>query len=121
MGREEIVIMFMSGPDDGRVVRLHRRQGHGRVSTDGVWSVKFGRREDCDILIPFDTQVSREHARLRVTPDDTLWLDDAGSLNGTFLSKERVTTPVQVEAGQLFRLGRTWFRVQQTDMGGGMT
>ncbi len=119
MGREEIEIMFMSGPDDGRVVRLQRRQGHGHVSTDGAWSVKFGRREDCDILIPFDTQVSREHAKLRITPEDIVWLDDAGSLNGTFIGKERVTAPALLDAGQLFRLGRTWFRVQQADQGGG--
>ena len=108
----EIVIMIMSGPDDGREIRLCRAEGHGHVAPDGAWSLLLGRRDDCDISIPFDTQISRRHAMLRVSPDGRLWLSDAGSLNGTFIGTERIAEPTLLHEGQFFRLGRTWFRVQ---------
>jgi pSer/pThr/pTyr-binding forkhead associated (FHA) protein len=112
MAVDVLVIMFMSGPDDGRVVRLVRSKGHGTVHADESWALLFGRREDCDVIIPFDTQVSRRHAALRVTEEGELWLNDISSLNGTFVGKERITDPVQIRWQQLFRLGRTWLRVQ---------
>ncbi|NDJ77136.1 MAG: FHA domain-containing protein [Chloroflexi bacterium] len=112
MTEGELVIMIMSGPDDGRKIYLSQRHGDGFISTDGSWSIALGRREECDISIPFDTQVSRQHAVLRLTPDGQLWLMDAGSLNGTFFGQQRLEEPVQLERGQLFRLGRTWMRVQ---------
>ena len=115
MGCDEIVIMIMSGPDDGREIRLCRAEGHGHIGADGMWSLLLGRRDDCDISIPFDTQISRRHAMLRVSPDGRLWLSDAGSLNGTFIGTERVVEPTPLRCGQFFRLGRTWFRVQSIE------
>lgn len=104
--------MIMSGPDDGRIVTLSPRSGHGRLDDSKVWTLTFGRREECDVSIPFDTQVSRQHATLTVTPDGGLWLKDSGSLNGTFVRNVRIKEVTPVERGQLFRLGRTWMRIQ---------
>lgn len=112
MTRDSLAIMIMSGPDDGQTLYLGREFGDGEMGPDGVWSVVLGRREECDVGIPFDTQVSRQHAILRLTPENEIWLEDAGSLNGTFVGKERVEGPTQILPGQLFRLGRTWLRVQ---------
>jgi pSer/pThr/pTyr-binding forkhead associated (FHA) protein len=107
-----LVIMVMSGPDDGQEIHLSREHNNGEANVDGSWTVWFGRREECDISIPFDTQVSRRHATLRVTPEDEFWLRDEQSLNGTFVEKERIEAATQVRRGQLFRLGRTWLRIQ---------
>ncbi|MBI5961021.1 MAG: FHA domain-containing protein [Chloroflexi bacterium] len=107
-----LIIMIMSGPDDGQKIYLSHRDGKGQVSVDGIWSLVFGRRDECDINIPFDTQISRQHAILRVLPDDVFWLIDVGSLNGTFVGETRVEQPTLLHRGQLFRLGRTWMRVQ---------
>jgi adenylate cyclase len=112
MAGDEVVIMIMSGPDDGQKIYLSRQHGDGYVSADGNWSLVLGRREECDISIPFDTQVSRQHAALRMTPDGEWWLVDVGSLNGTFLEKARIDKPTLIERGQLFRIGRTWLRIQ---------
>jgi pSer/pThr/pTyr-binding forkhead associated (FHA) protein len=112
MGDAELVIMIMSGPDDGQQIHLSQRHGDGYTNVDGSWSLVLGRREECDLSIPFDTQISRQHAMLRLMPDGELWLVDAGSLNGTFLGKERIEKPTIIERGELFRLGRTWLRVQ---------
>ena len=112
MGITAFVIMIMSGPDDGQKIYLSREYGDGNLAEDNSWVLSFGRREECDVSIPFDTQVSRRHAVLRVTDDRRFFLDDMGSLNGTYVGKARIEEPTEVERGELFRLGRTWMRVQ---------
>lgn len=112
MATLSLEIMIMSGPDDGQKLVLSLRNNKGQMTSDGSWLLTFGRRDECDVTIPFDTQVSRQHAVLRVEPDGALWLSDVGSLNGTFVGSARVEAPVELQRGQLFRLGRTWMRVQ---------
>jgi hypothetical protein len=112
MGITAFVIMVMSGPDDGQKIYLSREYGDGDLGEDNSWVVVFGRREECDVSIPFDTQVSRRHAALRVTDEYRFILEDTGSLNGTFVGKTRIEEPTVVERGELFRLGRTWMRIQ---------
>ena len=111
-GITAFVIMIMSGPDDGQKVYLSREYGDGKLEDDHSWVLVFGRREECDVSIPFDTQVSRRHAVLRVTDDRRFLLQDLGSLNGTYVRKARIEEPTAVERGELFRLGRTWMRIQ---------
>ncbi|WP_162910066.1 FHA domain-containing protein [Aggregatilinea lenta] len=108
----ELLIMVMSGPDDGRTITLNPERGDGFVAADGTWTIVLGRREECDIGIPFDTQVSRQHALLRLTTDQQIWLADASSRNGTYVGKTRIEEPTLVTPGELFRLGRTWLRIQ---------
>lgn len=112
MAGVDLLIMVMSGPDDGRTIQLNPERGDGFVAADGTWSLVLGRREECDVSLPFDTQVSRQHALLRIAPDHEIWLADAGSRNGTYIGKTRIEEPVRIETGQLFRLGRTWLRIQ---------
>jgi len=112
MAGAKIVIRVMSGPDDGQRIYLSQDDGDGDTAVDGTWSVVIGRKEKCDVSIPFDTQVSREHAVLRLTPEHEFWLMDAGSMNGTFIERQRVLQPTLVERGQLFRLGGTWLRIE---------
>ncbi len=112
MGITAFVIMIMSGPDDGQKIFLSREYGDGNLLQDNSWVLLFGRREECDLSIPFDTQVSRRHAVLRVTDDRRFFLEDLGSLNGTFVGKVRIDEPTAVGRGELFRLGRTWMRIQ---------
>lgn len=111
-------IMIMSGPDDGQRIQLDQAH-NGMLKPDGTWSLLFGRLEECDVSIPFDTQVSRRHAYLHVEPNDSFQLEDLKSLNGTFVGKEkdRVEDPTPVKRGQLFRLGRTWMRIQVEGVG----
>lgn len=113
MAGRSVVLKIMSGPDDGRKIYLVERHGDGYVAPDGTWTIVLGRREECDISIPFDTQVSRQHALLRLTPEGEIWLSDAGSLNGTFLEKMQLDGPALLNCGQLFRVGRTWLRIDE--------
>lgn len=118
--KREISVTYMSGPLDGKKLMF-------RQPTPGEEIVlSIGRREVCDIYMPFDNQVSRVHARLGCgvlpTSDEendsnpvvlTFWLEDAGSRNGTFLEKdeEPLSARVSLRPGTLFRIGRTWLRL----------
>jgi pSer/pThr/pTyr-binding forkhead associated (FHA) protein len=110
----------MSGPLDGKKISFDQPMiGEEKRIT-------IGRREGCDIHIPFDNQVSRLHARLGIvavptTNSDsatmpyvlTFWLEDGGSRNGTYVDKEDepVRDRISLRPGTLFRIGRTWLRL----------
>ena len=114
-------ITYMSGPKDGSTVTFEQPPpGSQRI-------VSLGRRDTCDIPIPEDNQVSRLHAQLgcvlrHVTSSDTtvppllsFWLEDSGSRNGTFVDKnsEPITRRTALRPGSLFRVGRTWLRLDE--------
>lgn len=119
-GRGEISITFMSGPLDGKILNFDQPQaGEERIIT-------IGRRDTCDIHMPFDNQVSRLHARVgchakHITDTDAtslpfllhFWLEDGGSRNGTFIEKmtDPIISRVELRPGSLFRIGRTWLRL----------
>lgn len=116
----ELSITFMSGPLDGKTLRFEQ------PDTGDELVLSIGRREGCDIYLPFDSQVSRLHARLGcsvepITGTDSIaepfvlafWLEDQSSRNGTFLEREKksIRGRVTLRPGALFRIGRTWMRL----------
>jgi pSer/pThr/pTyr-binding forkhead associated (FHA) protein len=118
--RNEISITHMSGPLDGKKLTFEQ------PSIGEEKTISIGRREGCDIHLAFDNQVSRLHARLGcvsvpTTSSDaasmphvlTFWLEDGGSRNGTFVEKdeEPLQGRVSLRPGTLFRIGRTWLRL----------
>ena len=117
--REEIdlqlTIEIMSGPDDGRQVRFRLADGDGNTGPDGAWIFTLGRRDDCDLCLPFDTQISRLHARVVHWPGRGWMLEDCGSRNGTFIGKQQIAGPVALAEQILFRIGRTWLRLQHME------
>lgn len=114
---EQTTIMFMSGVEDGSTVIL--RPNNDGTQKGNQWLLKIGRKDDNDLILKNDTFVSRYHAHL-VWRDDGWWLEDVKSTNGTFLENqadiftdERVQeNAVPIESGQMFRVGRTWLRIQ---------
>lgn len=118
--RGEISITFMSGPLDGKVLSFEQPElGRQRIIT-------IGRRAGCDVMLDFDNQVSRLHARVGcvarpVTATDTttapmilsFWLEDGGSRNGTFIEKnpDPLKERIPLRPSTLFRVGRTWLRL----------
>ncbi|MAS32360.1 MAG: hypothetical protein CL610_00040 [Anaerolineaceae bacterium] len=110
----------MSGPQDGKILQFDQPDiGEEQVLT-------IGRREGCDIHLGRDNQVSRLHARLgctslAVTASEsvtnpyilTFWLEDGGSRNGTFIEREKepIRGRSNLRPGTLFRIGRTWLRL----------
>ncbi len=64
----------------------------------------IGRSPDCDIFLD-DVTVSRKHAVL-VQRDDGLFIEDEGSLNGTFLNRRRIEAPARLENGDELQVGK---------------
>ena len=65
----------------------------------------IGRAEDSTIALS-DDYVSTRHARL--VPEEGRWLvEDLGSTNGTYLDRQRVTSPTPVPVGVPIRVGKT--------------
>ncbi|MBL8156271.1 MAG: FHA domain-containing protein [Anaerolineae bacterium] len=116
----DISITYMSGPFDGRTLNFDQPEsGEEKV-------LLIGRREGCDIHLHFDSQASRIHARLGilaipVTASESVenpymlgfWLEDGNSRNGTFMERDKnpIKGRVSLRPGVLFRVGRTWLRL----------
>ncbi len=110
----------MSGALDGKILTFEQPDvGKQRV-------IAIGRRANSDVHLGHDNQVSRDHASLvcsahpATLSDSTslpyylhFWLEDGGSRNGTFVEKE--STPimerVSLRPGTLFKVGKTWLRL----------
>jgi len=64
--------------------------------------ITIGRSPDCGIFLD-DVTVSRRHAVLR--RQDGFWIEDQGSLNGTFLNRKRIES-AQLEDGDEVQVGK---------------
>lgn len=63
--------------------------------------------------------ISRNHAAISFDQDGTLWIEDYGSLNGTYIIQDDVETkvehkPMQLEALCTVRIGDQFFQFRQT-------
>lgn len=104
-------ITVMSGAQDGAQIELKSNQNMGHAIVDG-WEFTIGRGESCDLQVPYDTKASREHATLQVF-DERIILKDRDSRNGTTVGETLINTPTPIQSGDLFKIGLTWFRVEE--------
>lgn len=118
MMNPRIDVMIMSGVEDGHLLSFDAANGDGVLTENGIghtWTLRIGRREDNDICLRYDTFSSRHHALLHLRSGGWV-LEDMKSKNGTFIEQDRRDMQVNGETplmiGQLFRVGRTWLRLQ---------
>lgn len=106
--QQQISITLMSGPKDGDVVIFDVPE---EISLDPLL-LTIGRREDLDICLDYDNQISRLHAHLGFD-GERFWLEDLDSRNGTFINEERLPANEKrpIDPGALFKVGRTWLRL----------
>ena len=76
---------------------------------------QIGRRPELTLPLSFPT-ISGMHAEIRLE-NDTLFLEDKGSTNGTFVNGDRVTDSMRLRQGDLVQFANVPFRVgrQATD------
>jgi hypothetical protein len=72
----------------------------------------LGRGGGCTVPLGFDTFVSQVHARA-FDRDGTLWIEDLGSRNGTFVNGEQVHQPTKVAKGARVQVGETVLEVDR--------
>lgn len=85
-----------------------------------VWTLKapvttIGRDASCGITLP-DDSVSRVHAQITRQPKG-YFVVDLDSSNGVFLNGDLVTSPAQIIAGDVLRLGDAILTVQDATAG----
>jgi hypothetical protein len=64
---------------------------------------RIGRSPDCEIFLD-DVTVSRNHAVL-IDRDGVYWVEDQGSLNGTFVNRKRIDS-APLEEGDELQIGK---------------
>jgi len=73
----------------------------------GAYTV--GRDDDSDVQV-LDSSVSRHHAKI-YNEGDGLYLEDAGSANGTSAHGTRITSRVKLNFGDMVNIGSVPFRI----------
>jgi FHA domain len=90
-------------PGPSRVV-IHAEGAKPRtVQVSG--NMVMGRAPECELELE-DTFVSQQHARL-FARNDSWYVEDLGSTNGTFVNDQRLGAPAMVQPGDRVRVGTT--------------
>ena len=76
-------------------------------------------REGADLTIT-DPQISRRHTAVRPV-DDGVEIEDLGSLNGTFVNGERLSTPITLTSSGKIRIGDSDIEVEVEVVEDGLT
>jgi pSer/pThr/pTyr-binding forkhead associated (FHA) protein len=86
-------LIVRDGPLRGRRIEMH------------FGDLTLG-REDTDLIIEDDTEVSRNHAVVRAV-DGAIEIEDLGSTNGTFVNELKISGPTRLSNGDILRIGQT--------------
>jgi hypothetical protein len=93
LGAEGPALVVRSG--GGRAGELFVPQGERTT---------IGRSPDCDVFLD-DVTVSRKHAVL-LEHDNGYYIEDQGSLNGTYLNRKRIDSAERLENGDELQIGK---------------
>ncbi len=99
----------------GRAGRLHLKviepqEGYGQTFEVGE-EVTLGRAQGCGVRVE-DSYTSNLHARL-FRRNGSLWVEDLGSTNGTWVNAERIGATAKLGKGDLLQVGGTVFEVSR--------
>ena len=100
----DVAVVVEGIPDDTAMLVVQRGSKAGsRFALDSD-VVTAGRHPNSDIFLD-DITVSRRHAELRRVTDGTWLACDTGSLNGTYLNRQRIETAM-LSSGDELQIGK---------------
>lgn len=102
-GEEELAVPIGDLPPGTGTLVVKRGPNAGSRFVLSADVTRVGRHPDSDIFLD-DITVSRRHAEI-VKRDGKYWVQDVGSLNGTYLNRERVDV-AQLASGDEVQVGR---------------
>lgn len=79
----------------------------------GLGSFLIGRGDECEVLIDHD-DISRKHALLTIR-DQGLFVEDLGSVNGTYVDDHLADSATRFDEGQTITLGADAIRIEIAD------
>jgi pSer/pThr/pTyr-binding forkhead associated (FHA) protein len=88
-----------------RLMAVEPPERYGQVFTLGD-ELTVGRAAGCGIALADDTFVSTLHARV-FRRDGSLFVEDLGSTNGTFVNDRPVSSAVPLQRGDRLQIGKT--------------
>lgn len=91
------------------------------VPLEGDGPVTIGRGATADVVIDWDSEVSRVHAELVLVAGSWAIVDDGLSRNGTFLNGRRVNARKRLASGDAIRVGGATLRFVAPADGGSTT
>ena len=74
-------------------------------SWDLAGEILLGRGDRCTVVLQ-DAYASQVHARI-FDRNDTLFVEDMGSTNGTYLNNQKLTSPTELQRGDRVKIGKT--------------
>lgn len=99
-------------PAQGRLVVISGPGADGRVLLLDSAPLTVGRGPGNDLALENDRFASLLHARIDPRADG-VWIEDAGSTNGTYVNGRRLTEPCRLEPGDVIRVGETDLRFER--------
>ena len=96
----QLLLKVISGPNAGAEIGIEKGKSYviGKDSNS------------CDIVFQ-DLSVSRNHARISVTPEGAIELEDLGSKNGTSVNGALISEKTTVTSQDIISLGTTFFLI----------
>lgn len=92
------LLKVVAGPNSGAEFAMQTKHNY-LIGTDP---------NSCDIVF-HDNSVSRQHARIYITAEDKVMIEDIGSRNGTLIDGEKLEGKQSLETNMLVTLGTTSF------------
>jgi pSer/pThr/pTyr-binding forkhead associated (FHA) protein len=103
VGEEDVTISIGDAPAGVGLLVVKRGPNAGSRFSLGDDKTTIGRHPDSDIFLD-DVTVSRRHAEVTQT-DGRFTVTDAGSLNGTYLNRERIEQ-AEMHSGDELQIGK---------------
>jgi hypothetical protein len=101
---------------------LYWRDGDGEqhilILTNERSRVTIGRRDQSDVPLPWDQEVSRAHALLEALGEEWTLIDDGLSRNGSFVNGNRIRGRHRLENGEKMCFGNTHVVYREPNSGG---
>lgn len=93
-----VKLEILNGPMDGMELEIHKD------------AVILGRDKNCDLFLPLDVSISRQHAKLTLKNGE-YYIEDIGSSNGTYIGKKKISESNRIPFEEIFRLGISEMRL----------
>lgn len=104
VGEEEVIVALDDLPPEMGVLVVKRGPNAGSRFVLGPGVTTVGRHPDSDIFLD-DVTVSRRHAEV-LHEDRRFTVRDVGSLNGTYLNRERIDEKAAIHSGDEVQIGK---------------
>jgi type III secretion system YscD/HrpQ family protein len=100
LGESPLILKVISGPNAGAEIGLQKNKEY-TIGKDS---------NTCDIVFQ-DVSVSRNHAKLSISAQSELTIEDLGSKNGTLVNNIPIDKPQKITGQDLVQLGTTTFLI----------